>query len=118
MASPELLRKMKRDWYHRARENFRYYIVNTRREWSDEEFMASGDLTVERYVLTDMVNVCRGKRPCDMRVLDFGCGAGRVTRSLGKLFGEVHGVDISGEMLKLARRALADLPNIRLHETN
>ena len=61
---------MKRDWNDRARENFRYYIVNTKREWSDEEFMASGDLTVERYVLTDMVNVCQGKRPCDMRVLD------------------------------------------------
>ncbi len=109
---------MKRDWDNRARENFQYYIVNSRTDWSDEDFMASGDETVEHYVLTDMENVCQGKRPRDMKVLDFGCGAGRVTRSLGKLFGEVHGVDISSEMLKLAGRALADLSNIRLHETN
>ena len=118
MASPKLLQKMKRDWNNRARENFRYYIVNSRSDWSDGDFMASGDDTVERYVLTDMGNVCQGKQPCDMKVLDFGCGAGRVTRSLAKLFGEVHGVDISNEMLTLARTALADLPNIRLYETN
>ena len=118
MDSSELLRKMKRDWDDRARENFQYYIVNSRKDWSDEDFMASGDETVGHYVLTDMENVCQGKRPCDMQVLDFGCGAGRVTRSLAKLFGEVHGVDISGEMLKLAGKALADLPNIRLYETN
>ena len=118
MDSPELLQKMKRDWDDRARENFQYYIVNSRKDWSDEDFRASGDQTVAHYVLTDMENVCQGKRPCDMKVLDFGCGAGRVTRSLGKLFGEVHGVDISSEMLKLAGAALADLPNIRLYETN
>ena len=118
MDSPELLQKMKRDWDNRARENFQYYIVNSRTDWSDEDFMASGDQTVGHYVLTDMENVCQGKRPCDMKVLDFGCGAGRVTRSLAKLFGEVHGVDISSEMLKLAGKALADLPNIRLYETN
>jgi SAM-dependent methyltransferase len=118
MDSADLLQKMKRDWDNRARENFQYYIVNSRTDWSDEDFMASGDQTVGHYVLTDMENVCQGKRPCDMKVLDFGCGAGRVTRSLAKLFGEVHGVDISSEMLKLAGKALADLPNIRLYETN
>ena len=30
MDSPELLQKMKRDWNRRARENFQYYIVNSR----------------------------------------------------------------------------------------
>ena len=118
MDSPELLQKMKRDWNNRARENFQYYIVNSRTDWSEEDFMASGDETFAHYVLTDMENVCQGKRPCDMKVLDFGCGAGRVTRSMGKAFGEVHGVDISSEMLKLAGSALADLPNIRLYETD
>src|SRR5947209_723314 len=53
-----------------------------------------------------------------MKVLDFGCGSGRVTRPLAELFGEAHGVDVSSEMLEIARVALADLPNVRLYETN
>jgi len=48
----------------------------------------------------------------------FGCGAGRVTHALGKLFGEFMGVDISSEMFETSRTTLADLPNIRLNETN
>src|ERR1035441_10012066 len=53
-----------------------------------------------------------------MRVLDFGCGVGRVTRALAGIFGEVHGVDISGEMVKLAQAQLSDLPNARVHQTS
>jgi len=53
-----------------------------------------------------------------MRVLDLGCGAGRVTRALADVFGEVHGVDVSGEMVKLARRALASRPNAFVHQNN
>jgi 2-polyprenyl-3-methyl-5-hydroxy-6-metoxy-1,4-benzoquinol methylase len=65
-----------------------------------------------------MGNVCQGKSPKEMRVLDFGCGVGRVTRALAGIFGEVHGVDISGEMVKLAKTQLSDLPNVRVHQTN
>ena len=115
MVPNELIEKMRRDWDRRAVENHRYYIVNSRTDWSDEEFWKSGETSVSQYVLTDMGNVCQGRRPADMRVLDFGCGAGRVTRALAKVFGEVHGVDISGEMVGLARQALADVPNVHIH---
>jgi len=118
MASNDLIEKMRRDWDQRARENHRYYIVNSRTDWSDEEFSASGDGTVSHYVLTDMGNVCQGKSPADMKVLDFGCGAGRVTRALAKVFGEVHGVDISGEMVSIARNALAGVSNVHIHHAN
>ena len=110
MVPNELIEKMRRDWDRRAVENHRYYIVNSRTDWSDEEFWKSGETSVSQYVLTDMGNVCQGRRPTDMRVLDFGCGAGRVTRALAKVFGEVHGVDISGEMVGLARHTSKSLP--------
>jgi SAM-dependent methyltransferase len=118
MPNNELIDKMRRDWDWRARENHRYYIVNSRIDWSDDDFFASGDGTVSHYVLTDMGNVCQGKHPTDMRVLDFGCGAGRVTRALAKVFGEVHGVDISGEMLSFARNALGGVSNVQFHQSN
>lgn len=118
MAADELIEKMRRDWDGRARENYRYYIVNSRKDWPEEEFARSGEETVAHYVLNDLGNVCQGRDPREMRVLDFGCGAGRVTRALAGVFGEVHGVDISGEMVKLAREQLSNLPNVRVHLCN
>jgi len=118
MAPEALAEKMRRDWDRRARENYRYYIVNSQTEWSDEEFWLSGETTVSQYVLTDMGNICQGRRPADMKVLDFGCGAGRVTRALAKTFGAVCGVDISGEMVSIAKRALAPVSNVHLYQSN
>ena len=86
-------------------------------EWSDEEFFASGEKTVAEEILTDMMNICQGKPPAEMRVLEIGCGAGRVTRALAKLFGEVHAVDVSGEMVQAGSRSASGLsPRIRLPE--
>ena len=112
------LEKMRQDWDHRARENARYYVNTASTEWTDEEFFASGERTLAEEILTDLGNICQGKEPKQMRVLEIGCGAGRVTRALARLFGEVHGVDVSGEMVKLARQALADSPNAFVYQNN
>ena len=112
------LEKMQRDWDARARENARYYVNTARQDWSDEEFFRSGEQTVMEEVLTDMTNVCQGNWPRRMKVLEIGCGAGRVTRALADLFGEVHGIDVSGEMIRHARQALAGRSNVFLHRNN
>lgn len=114
----EQLARMRADWDARAKENARFYVATGQSEWTDEEFFRSGEQTVAEEILTDMTNVCRGKAPADMRVLEIGCGAGRVTRALAKLFGEVHAVDVSGEMVELARRALAAYPGASVYQNN
>jgi 2-polyprenyl-3-methyl-5-hydroxy-6-metoxy-1,4-benzoquinol methylase len=38
------------------------------------------------------------------RALDFGCGVGRLTQALATHYDKVDGVDISWEMINLARR--------------
>ncbi len=112
------LDKMRRDWDERARENARHYVVTGKQEWTDDEFFSSGELTVKEEILTDMINICQGKEPGQMRVLEIGCGAGRITRALSGLFGEVHAVDVSGEMVGKARAALADRPNAFVYQNN
>jgi ubiquinone/menaquinone biosynthesis C-methylase UbiE len=112
------LEKMRLDWDKRARENARHYVVTGQLEWTDEEFFRSGEQTVKEEVLTDMINICQGKDPKQMRVLEIGCGAGRITRALSGIFGEVHAVDVSGEMVNRARSALADRPNAFLYQNN
>jgi SAM-dependent methyltransferase len=118
ITTEEQLRKMREDWDQRARENARYYVNTATTEWTDEEFFATGEKTVADEILTDLVNICQGKPPREMRVLEIGCGAGRVTRALSKLFGEVHGVDVSGEMVRQAKLALQDRPNAFVYQNN
>lgn len=118
ISTEQQLEKMRKDWDTRARQNARYYVATGSTEWTDEEFFASGERTLAEEVLTDMTNVCQGKAPEEMRVLEIGCGAGRVTRALAKVFGEVHGVDVSGEMVRLAKEALRDYPRAFVYQNN
>jgi cyclopropane fatty-acyl-phospholipid synthase-like methyltransferase len=112
------LEKMRADWDARARENARYYVATGNEDWTDEEFFASGERTVAEEILTDMTNICQGRDPKQMRVLEIGCGAGRVTRALAGLFGEVHAVDVSGEMVARATQAVAHLPGAHVYQNN
>jgi SAM-dependent methyltransferase len=109
---------MRRDWEQRARENARYYVATGNEQWSDEEFYQSGVTELEQQVLNDLSNVCQGKDPKDMKVLDIGCGAGRITRALAGFFGQVYAVDISGEMVRQARDALRQFPNAHVFRNN
>jgi len=112
------LQKMREDWDQRARENARHYVNTAHTAWTDDEFFASGERTVAEEILTDMGNICQGRAPGEMRVLEIGCGAGRVTRAMAKLFGEVHAVDVSGEMVRLATEALRDFPKAFVYQNN
>jgi ubiquinone/menaquinone biosynthesis C-methylase UbiE len=109
---------MREDWDRRARENARYYVATGQENWSDDDFFESGRRTVAEQILNDMINICQGCPPKQMKVLEIGCGAGRVTRALAELFGQVCAVDVSGEMVAEARRALQDLNNVRIERNN
>lgn len=114
----EQLQRMQRDWDQRARENARHYVDTSRTDWTDEDFFASGEQAIAEQVRTDTENVYQGRDPTQMRVLEIGCGAGRLTRALANIFGEVHAVDVSGEMVARARAALQDRTNVTLYQNN
>jgi SAM-dependent methyltransferase len=114
----EQLQKMRDDWDQRARENARYYVCTVTAEWTDEEFFATGERSVAEDIRTDLANICQGKLPGELRVLEIGCGVGRMTRALADLFGEVHAVDVSGEMVRQAALALRDRPNAFVYQNN
>ena len=109
---------MRQDWDSRARSNARHYVVTGQPEWSDEAFWESGEITMQEDILNDLANICRGRDPQQMDVLEIGCGAGRVTRAFARFFGAVYAVDISAEMVRLARRAVAGYPRARVFRNN
>ncbi len=118
MTLDEQLQLMQREWDQRARENARHYVDTSRTDWTDETFFASGEQAIADEVLTDTINIYQGHDPRQMRVLEIGCGAGRLTRALSKIFGEIHAVDVSGEMVAKARAALQDRPNVTFYQNN
>ncbi len=109
---------MKRDWDERAREDAKWFINSLRLGQSEEEFDQSGMVEIERLVLADLPLLAQGRDPKSLRVLEIGCGAGRMTKHLAAVFGEVAGVDVSGEMIRQARARLAGIANARLYETS
>jgi SAM-dependent methyltransferase len=115
MIDPDILASMRRDWDARAKANARHYVATGRSEWNDEDFFASGAAEVHEIVQRDFAAICRDRSPADMRILEIGCGAGRMTLALSRLFGQVDAVDVSPEMIDQALTALHGCPNVRLH---
>lgn len=110
-----LSRKMRRDWDRRACRNALHYVNTQQTDWDEAEFFATGQQNVQDQILSDMESICGDCDPGSMRVLEIGCGVGRMTRSLASTFGEVHGVDVSGEMVQRARCYLRSTSNVHVH---
>ena len=70
----------------------------------------------ERSGRSDAEMIRRYLRGRDAKVLNIGCGVGRVERYLAPWVGELHAVDVSGEMIRRAGERLAGIPNVRLKE--
>lgn len=50
----------------------------------------------------------------DRTILQIGCGIGRVERALAQRVREAYGIDVSANMIEVARRRCADFDNVRL----
>jgi ubiquinone/menaquinone biosynthesis C-methylase UbiE len=109
---------MRRDWDARAKSNARHYAATSKTEWSDDDFFASGAAEVREIVEKDLAAISNGRSPSDMRALEIGCGAGRMTASLSRVFGHVDAVDVSPEMVDQARTALRNYANVQLYVNN
>ncbi len=102
----DIREKMKRDWDRRARIDPMYWVAATQ-EADEASYHASAEKDVTALVagLGDEVSA-------DARVLDLGCGIGRMTAPMGAHFAEVVGVDVSGEMIERAKVLHADAENV------
>ena len=111
MADSNVVDRMRQDWNARAREDAHYYVAFGRR--------AEGSEQVDAEFFATAVDVVRGLRgeikrlpaASRRRALEIGCGPGRLMRPLSADFGEIHGIDVSDEMIRLAAEKLRPLPN-------
>jgi ubiquinone/menaquinone biosynthesis C-methylase UbiE len=104
---------MRDDWNARAREDAAYYVAFGRRQQNDADFLATA---------TEVINILESElrrvpltQRSTWKALEIGCGPGRLMRPMSRHFSEIHGVDVSDEMIALARERLRDTPNAHPH---
>jgi len=101
------------DWNELGKHNPLGAILTTRDgqrgDWDLGDFLATGRVDLERF-LSDLEGV--SPQTAHGRVLDFGCGVGRVTRGLADHFQSVVGADIAPSMLTMATTLHADCDRI------
>lgn len=100
---------MRADWNERAKEDPYYYVAFGRRGQDDNEFFATA-ADVVRALEVELKRLPAGD-PRARRALEIGCGPGRLMRPMSWNFGEIHGVDVSDEMIRLAVQKLKSVPN-------
>ncbi|MCW3999776.1 MAG: methyltransferase domain-containing protein [Candidatus Bathyarchaeota archaeon] len=102
--------KMRADWNNRAKED----AINWVRPSSDPlDFDNSGKEDAAR-LLSGLTYLPFEK----MKLLNIGCGIGRLEPYLAPLFHEVFGVDVSDEMISLGKTRLTSFSNISLQTSN
>lgn len=103
--------QMRAEWNERAREDAHYFVAFGRREQDDEEFFATAADLV-RELESELKRLPAGS---SRRALEIGCGPGRLIRPLSRHFAEIHGIDVSDEMIVHARLKLAGIPHAHVH---
>lgn len=103
----------RRFWDAKTKENPYWYVSSygPYKERDLDGFWASG-LKIWRDLKTTL-----GYRPKPTDVVvEIGCGVGRLTRAIAPEVGHVHALDISEQMLTMAREFSA--PNVTFHHTD
>jgi len=108
---------MRDDWDRRAREDASYYVAFGRRKQSKDEFFGSAKELVHG-LLHEFKHFPAGAPLSELSAIEIGCGPGRVMLPLSEHFGYVTGVDVSGEMVELARRNLEGVPNAEVRQSS
>lgn len=111
-----LVHRMREDWNGRALDDARYFVAFGQRRQSDEGFNATAADAIRR-IRRDFHWLAQHTSVRSRRILEIGCGVGRLMRNLSEDCGEIHGVDISDEMIRLGHEWLAGIPHAHLHVT-
>ena len=116
MDDSEVSGRMRDDWNSRAREDAGYYVAFGRRQQNDADFLATATEVING-LESELRRVPPQQRSM-WKALEIGCGPGRLMRPMSRHFAEIHGVDVSDEMIALARERLRDIPNAHPHVTD
>jgi len=110
---------MKKDWDKRADEDA-YFFVTTSDVINEKKFWKSYGIRDEILSMNTPIysEIIGNKDPKYMRILEIGCGIGRIMSMMAEIFGEVIGVDVSKKMIEIAKEKLSKFQNCKVYENN
>lgn len=109
----------KKKWNELAVEEARYYIMSDFGRGIDEDkFVNSGKNDYKRLIVDDELLQEKLQPFVDKKVLEIGCGIGRVSQFIADEFKEVIGLDISDKMIEMGNKRLSKVKNIKLIATD
>lgn len=117
MSDPNVSERMRAEWNQRAREDAHFYVAFGARD-QDEAAFAETVANVLPRIEDELKRFPKEYGVPTRRALEIGCGPGRLMKPLSLHFAEIHGVDVSDEMIRLARERLRDIPNAHPHATD
>lgn len=110
---------MKKSWENKANKNAYRWVDSSKKNWNKSDYYKQG----EKQALEFIISFLKEKKISDsdlkrMKVLDLGCGTGRITASLSKYFDHVDGIDISSNMIGIAKKDHSNAENLNFHLGN
>ena len=111
---------MKSDWNARANYDAKFSIRAVDSQ-TDKDFWNSG-LADSELIIGRNTNrydmIMQSRDPKNLKALEIGCGIGRILIPMAGIFGEVIGIDISNEMVKLGKEKISDIKNCNIFENS
>ena len=117
MSDANVSERMREEWNARAREDAHFYVAFGGRD-QDEAAFAETVANVLPRIEGELKRFPKEPAAPSRHALEIGCGPGRLMRPLSRHFAEIHGVDVSDEMIRIARERLRDTPNAYPHATD
>jgi ubiquinone/menaquinone biosynthesis C-methylase UbiE len=112
--------KMKKEWNARTKMN-PLFVIATGPSESKESFWKSGIDDCNKILGKDskrFKKILGNKKSTEMKILEIGCGVGRILVPMSDIFRNVIGIDISSEMVQLGQKYVSDIPNCSIVENN
>ena len=112
--------RMKKEWDTRAKMDTLRAIA-TDHSQNEDDFWRSGIDEIKSILglgSSRFEKIVYQKDPKKMRVLEIGCGIGRLLIPMSRIFGQAIGVDVSSEMIHKGKKYVENLQNCQIFENN
>jgi len=115
----ESILSSKEKWNLLAQKNAKYFVLTNQGQGiNEEEFRRSGHFDYENLIKNDDLVRSLIPNPKSAKVVEIGCGIGRISEFIAQDFSEVSGIDISEEMVSQAKTRLCRIKNLHFFPTS